>query len=64
MWRGSHLWCAFPLPSPRLAPALFCRGYQLTYREFQGGHNVPGWIASEGGDWLLGSIVDMRQWER
>jgi phospholipase/carboxylesterase len=37
-----------------LVPALKKRGYDVIYREFEGGHEVPAHIASEGMAWLSG----------
>lgn len=38
--------------SRRLAPALQRAGYDLVYREFDGGHTVPGDVAHEAMDWF------------
>jgi predicted esterase len=38
--------------SRRLVPALRDAGYRLTYREFDGGHVVPGALADEALTWL------------
>lgn len=38
--------------SRRIVPALQDDGYDVTYREFAGGHTVPPEIAREGVDWL------------
>jgi predicted esterase len=35
-----------------IVPALRARGYDVTFREFDGGHEVPGEIAVEGMRWL------------
>jgi phospholipase/carboxylesterase len=40
--------------SRRLAPALQNAGYEVTYREFPGGHTVPAEIAREGMKWAAG----------
>ncbi len=39
--------------SRRLVPALRRNGYQVTYREFDGGHAVPGELAVEAADWIM-----------
>lgn len=41
--------------SRRLVPMLEQAGYRVVYREFDGGHTVPPFIAGEAVDWLLGS---------
>ena len=38
----------------RVVPTLRQRGYDVTYREFAGGHTVPGAIADESLNWLAG----------
>lgn len=38
--------------SRRLAPALHGAGYDLVYREFDGGHTVPGEVVREAMDWF------------
>jgi len=38
--------------SRRMVPALRQRGYDVTFREFDGGHEMPPAIASEGMAWL------------
>ena len=38
--------------SRRIVPALRQRGYDVTFREFDGGHEMPPIIASEGMAWL------------
>lgn len=38
--------------SRRIVPALQSRGYDVTFREFDGGHEVPPAIAREGMRWL------------
>ena len=40
--------------SRRLVPALRRRGYAVSYREFDGGHEVPPAIAGQAMNWLLG----------
>jgi len=40
--------------SRRLVPALEDRGYDVTYREFEGGHEVPTNIREKALDWLGG----------
>ncbi len=40
--------------SRRLVPALRRDGYQVTYREFDGGHAVPDELAVEAADWIVG----------
>lgn len=39
--------------SRRLVPALRRAGYDLDYREFQGGHTVPGDVARAAVKWLM-----------
>jgi phospholipase/carboxylesterase len=39
--------------SRRLVPALRQNGYDVTYREFDGGHAVPREHAAEAADWIL-----------
>ena len=41
--------------SRRLVPALREAGYRVHYKEFDGGHTVPGEIAQEALDWFLKS---------
>jgi len=41
--------------SRRIAPALQQAGYDVRYREFDGGHTVPGEIANEAMDWFVRS---------
>lgn len=38
----------------KIVPALEKDGYDVTYREFDGGHTVPAPVAREALDWLLG----------
>jgi predicted esterase len=38
--------------SRRIVPELRRRGYDVTFREFDGGHEMPPAIASEGMAWL------------
>ncbi|SHN55443.1 Predicted esterase [Geodermatophilus obscurus] len=38
--------------SRRIVPALRDDGYDVTYREFAGGHTVPPEVAAEAADWL------------
>lgn len=40
--------------SRRIVPALRQAGYDVEYREFDGGHTVPQQHAAEAADWLLG----------
>ena len=40
--------------SRRLVPALTAAGYDVTYREFDGGHTVPPEVASEAEAWAAG----------
>jgi predicted esterase len=40
--------------SRRIVPALRQAGYDVEYREFDGGHTVPPQHAAEATDWLLG----------
>lgn len=40
--------------SRRVVPTLADAGYEVTYREFDGGHTVPSAIAHEAVRWLLG----------
>ncbi len=42
--------------SRRLVPALRRRGYSVSYREFDGGHEVPPAVAGHAMSWLLGRI--------
>jgi phospholipase/carboxylesterase len=37
-----------------IVPALKRHGYDVTYREFAGGHAVPGHVAEEGLSWVAG----------
>jgi predicted esterase len=39
--------------SRRLVPVLENAGYEVVYREFDGGHTVPGEIADEAMEWFL-----------
>jgi len=39
--------------SRRLVPALRREGYEVTYREFDGGHLVPARYVAEAADWLV-----------
>lgn len=39
--------------SRRLAPGLQARGYQVTYEEFDGGHEVPGPVVDRAVSWML-----------
>ena len=39
--------------SRRLAPMLEAAGYDVTYREFQGGHTVPPEVAAAAVAWFL-----------
>ena len=41
--------------SRRIVPALQKRGYEVTYKEFEGGHDVPPAIAAEGMRWVASS---------
>jgi phospholipase/carboxylesterase len=41
--------------SRAIVPRLHARGYQVTYREFEGGHTVPAEIAREGLQWATGT---------
>lgn len=41
--------------SRRIVPQLKRGGYDLTYREFAGGHTIPGKIIGESFGWLAGS---------
>lgn len=45
-----------PVGSTRngIVPGLEDEGYEVTYREFDGGHGVPGEISEEALDWLFG----------
>jgi predicted esterase len=43
--------------SRRIVPQLQRRGYVITYREFDGGHEIPATIASEGLQWAAGLAV-------
>ena len=40
--------------SRRLVPVLRSTGYDVTYEEFEGGHNLPPVLARRAIDWLLG----------
>ncbi|BBA36659.1 phospholipase/carboxylesterase [Methylocaldum marinum] len=40
--------------SRRIVPKLLDAGYEVSYREFEGGHNVPSDIAREAVHWLAG----------
>ena len=40
--------------SRRIVPALKTYGYDVTYREFEGGHQVPPAVADEGLKWVAG----------
>lgn len=40
--------------SRRLVPALLKANYQVKYREFGGGHSIPGSVARESITWFLG----------
>ncbi len=41
--------------SRRLVPSLRSRGYDVHYREFEGGHEVPPGIAAAAVEWFLGT---------
>jgi predicted esterase len=41
--------------SRRLVPALERAGYDVTYREFEGGHQVPPDVREDAIDWLVGT---------
>ena len=43
--------------SRRMVPELRQRGYDVTFREFDGGHEMPPAIASEGMAWLAGKVA-------
>ena len=43
--------------SRRLVPALRNAGYDVTYREFDGGHTVPPTVADEGLRWWVGATA-------
>jgi predicted esterase len=38
-------------------PALKRRGYDVTFREFDGGHEVPAGIAGEGMRWVAATMA-------
>jgi predicted esterase len=38
--------------SRSIVPALRKRGYEVTFREFDGGHEVPADIARDGMQWV------------
>jgi phospholipase/carboxylesterase len=39
--------------SRRIVPGLKARGYDVTYREFEGPHRVPPTIARDGFEWFV-----------
>ncbi len=46
--------------SRRIVPALQKAGYQVTFREFNGGHDVPPAIAHEGLQWIASAASSAR----
>ena len=47
--------------SRRIVPDLRSRGYDVTYREFAGAHEIPAEIASAGIKWMTGSSALQRR---
>jgi phospholipase/carboxylesterase len=45
-------WLPIDFCSRRIVPRLERAGYEVRYREFEGGHVVPPWIAREAARWL------------
>jgi len=45
-------WLPIDFCSRRVVPRLERAGYEVRYREFEGGHVVPPWIAREAARWL------------
>ncbi|MCC6314449.1 MAG: phospholipase [Thermomicrobiales bacterium] len=43
--------------SRRIVPSLQQAGYEVVYREYQGGHSVPDWIAREALEWFLDPVA-------
>ena len=39
--------------SRRVVPALRHNGYDVTYREFDGGHVIPPELAREAAEWIV-----------
>lgn len=39
--------------SRQLVPRLRALGYRITYEEFDGGHEIPGWVVGNAVSWLL-----------
>jgi phospholipase/carboxylesterase len=46
-------WLPIERCSRRIVPQLERAGYDVTYREFEGGHVVPPEIGREAADWLV-----------